>query len=131
MFLKDRFDLPNLKGRMFKLGGRCELQKNFNIDEYSSYENKFVFKKRVPSWRTEQLQKLLESTHLLDTRMYSWDFSLTDEYVEVIDKSFSQFPLGLDTEHTHFINIDKSKLIELDILNVGCYVAADGRYVID
>lgn len=131
LFLKEKFDLPNLKGRMFKLGGRCELQKEFDINEYSSYADKFVFKKRLVSWTSGPQQKAYGTTHLLDTRMYSWDFNLTDEYVSVIDKSFPLFALGLDTEHTHFLNIDKNKLIELDKLHVGCYVAADGRYVID
>jgi hypothetical protein len=39
--------------------------------------------------------------------------------------------MGLDTEHSHLINVPSEKLLEYDMLNVGCVMAANGQYMHD
>lgn len=121
----------NRPGRMFKLGGRCELLEGFSLSDYDNTEGKFVFKKRLNSWMTENDQKVFNSTHILETRLYSWSFSLIDEYLSILDNNMNLISRGLDTEHAHYLNIPKEKLLELDTLNVGCFVAAGAYYIRD
>lgn len=115
------------KGRMFKLGGRCELTKNFTMDDYKNTEGKFVFKNRVVSWMDESVQQRFGSTHILETRLYSWCLSLVDEYLGILNKNFELMNQGFDTEHSHFLNIPKDKLLEFEMLNVTCFVSG-GNY---
>lgn len=119
---KNSLDL-NQKGRMFKLGGRCELLEEFTIDDYKDADGKFVFKTRIASWRDEPTKVNFGATHLLETRLYSWSLDMTDEYISILNKNFELLNQGLDTEHSHFVNIPKDKLLEFEVLNVGCWVA--------
>lgn len=113
----------NQNGRMFKLGGRCELLEEFTMDDYKDADGKFVFKKRLDSWKDEPTKEYFGATHLLETRLYSWNLNMTDEYLHILYKNFELLNQGLDTEHSHFVNVPKDKLLEFDILNVGCWVA--------
>ena len=131
LHLKNNYDFKNMQGRMFKLGGRCNLMESFDISDYDNTFGKFVFKKRLSSWMPEEVQKTFGSTHILETRLYSWCFSLVDEYIEIIHKNFELFNKGLDTEHSHLINIPKDKLLEYDMLNAGCVLALNGQYMLD
>lgn len=129
--MKQSHDLYNTEGRMYKLGGRCKLLENFNIQDHTNLKDKYVFKKRLDTWRTLEQQKVHNSTHLLETRLYSWPFSFADDYLNIIKKNFDLFNDGLDTEHAHFINVPKTHLHEYDKLNVGCIIAASGQYIED
>jgi hypothetical protein len=111
----------NKEGRMFKLGGRCELLEEFTMDDYKDTSGKYVFKKRLNSWKDEQSQ--MGATHLLETRLYSWSLDMVDEYLSILDKNFALLNQGLDTEHAHFLNIPKEKLLEFEVLNVGAMIA--------
>lgn len=122
-FAKIELNLGNEDGRMFKLGGRCELLDEFTLDDYADADGKFVFKKRLDSWMDKTIQNQFGSTHLLETRLYSWSLNMTDEYLSILKKNIQLLNSGLDTEHAHFVNIPKDKLLEFDVLNVGCYVA--------
>lgn len=115
VFAKNTFNF-NQNGRMFKLGGRCELLDEFTMDDYKNADGKFVFKKRVTSWKDPQ-------TYLLETRLYSWSLNMTDEYFSILTKNFQMLYEGADTEHAHFANVPKDNLLEFDVLNVGCMVA--------
>jgi hypothetical protein len=117
--------------RVYKLGGRCHLLPSFNVADHTSMTDMFVFKKRLVTWRTEEQQKIFNSTHLLETRLYSWPYKFNNKYLGIIQKNFSLFAHGLDTEHAHFINIDKTELCEYDKINVGCIIAASGAYIED
>jgi hypothetical protein len=122
------FDLRQ-KGRMFKLGGRCELSPKFNLSDYDNTEGKYVFKERVVSWMDPSIQEQFGSTHILETRLYSWSFSLVDEYLEILEKkNFNLMNQGFDTEHSHFLNIPKDKLLEYEMLNVSCFVSGGNYY---
>ena len=129
--LKTIYDFNTLEGRMFKLGGRCKLQESFDIQDFSNYHGKYIFKKRLNSWMSEDIQQTFGSTHILETRLYSWCFSLIDDYMNVITKNLETFKLGLDTEHSHLLNIDPDKLVELDTLNCECIMALSGQNMID
>jgi hypothetical protein len=130
-FLKSKYDFKTMQGRMFKLGGRSKLQDNFNMRDYDNTEGKFIFKKRLNSWMPIEVQNQFGSTHILETRMYSWCLSLVDEYEQIIYKNFEFMNKGLDTEHCHFLNVPKEKLLEFDMLNVGTTIARNGDYMLD
>lgn len=123
--LKQKFDFAKEKGRIFKMGGRCVFEPVFDIRRYEGYEGKYIFKTRKESWRGP-------GEYLIDTRMYSWCFSLIDEYMEILrDKNPPYILQNIDTEHAHFLNIPHDKLVEFDKLHVGCVVALTGIYVSD
>jgi hypothetical protein len=130
-FLKSKYDFKTMQGRMFKLGGRAKLQDNFNIRDYDNTYGKFIFKKRLASWMPPEIQSRFGSTHILETRSYSWCLSLVDEYEQIIQNNFQLLNNGLDTEHCHFLNIPKDKLLEFDMMNVGMIVARNGDYMLD
>lgn len=131
MHLKEKYDFKNMEGRMFKLGGRVGLLDEFDLKDYDNTFGKFVFKKRVQSWMPLDVQNSYGSTHILETRLYSWCFSLVDEYIDIIHKNFALFNKGLDTEHSHMINVPSSKLLEFDMMNTGCVMALNGQYMHD
>jgi hypothetical protein len=123
--LKEVMDFSNKTGRLFKVTGRGVLEDDFDITRYDDLQGKYAFKTRVPSWRGGD-------HYLLDTRMYSWCFSLVDEYMDILSHKNSSYILNdIDTEHAHFINIPKDKLVEFNKIHVGCIVALTGQYVSD
>lgn len=117
-FVKQNLDLTET-GRIFKLGGRYTLLDEFTIDDYKDGYGKYIFKERTESWMDKSVQQKYNSTHLLQTVSYSWCFSLVDEYLEILDKVMVCMRLGFDTEHAHFLNVPKDKLIEFSKINVG------------
>lgn len=117
--------------RIFKLSGRYKIQKEFNIDSYEGLFGKYVFKSRIPSWLDETTQKNLGSTHLLVTRLFSFCPSLIDNYIEVLIKNFTHLHKGLDTEHAHFLSIDKQYLVEFDRVYCQGYTASKQELLID
>jgi hypothetical protein len=120
--LKELPIFPDIK-RVFKLGGRCKLTDKFDIKDYDNTEGKYVFKKRLDSWMDKSIQESYGSPHILETRLYSLCSTLIDDYIGVLLKNFDSFKLGLDTEHSHFININPDNLIEFDYVNCECIVA--------
>jgi hypothetical protein len=129
-YVRHNFDL-NQKGRVFKLGGRCELSPEFTMDDYEDTEGKYVFKKRLDSWMHESIQKEYGSTHILETRMYSWSLGMSNDYHDILTRNVELLCKGFDTEHAHFLNIPKDKLLEFDMLNVGCFSVGLNRYMND
>lgn len=126
LFAKKHLDL-NQPGRMFKLGARYILLEGFTMDDYKDAEGKYVFRRRTKSWMDEAIQKEFDSPYILETLLYSWSFSLVDEYLDVLHKNVEYMIRGaihrFDTEHAHFFNIPKDKLLEFDKLNAGGHVA--------
>lgn len=109
--------------RIFKFGGRTELEDSFDIREYDGLFGKFVFKKRIPTWMQQPIDG---ADNLLITRMYSFCPSLYDTYLEVIQKNFMVMD-RLDTEHAHFLNIPKNYLVEFDKLHCWGRMAGNGQ----
>lgn len=123
--LKTMFDFSKLHGRIFKMGGRCIFENEFDIKRYAEHEGKYTFKKRKESWRGV-------GQYLIDTRMYSWCFSLIDEYIDILKtKNPPYLVQNIDTEHAHFLTIPQDKLVEFDKIHVGCVVALTGEYISD
>jgi len=129
--LKTIYDFNTMEGRMFKMAARCTLLDNFNIKDYDGTCHKYVFKTRLNSWMDAGIQDVYGSTHILETRLYSWDFSLVDDYLNVIKKNFEKFAMGFDTEHSHLMNIDPNKLVEHDMLHCKMIMALNGQLMLD
>ena len=105
----------NLKGinRIFKLSGRYAINSDFNIDAHNK-KDKYVFKKATKTWMNPIMNG---ATHCFQTRFFSLDYSLIDDYISILKNNISMLQ-HLDTEHAHFINIKKQNLHEIDIMNV-------------
>ena len=111
--------------RIFKFSGRTELLNSFDVHEHEHW-GKYVFKKRIPTWIGDSRKELF--TDLLITRLFSWCPSLMDDYIQVLQKNIStNMQTRVDTEHAHFFNLDKEKLIELDTIHCIGTVATSGN----
>ena len=116
--------LTNVK-RIFKITGRAELTERFNIEDYDNPEmkNKYVFKSSKDSWMARQLR-------LLDTRLWSFDFSMIDEVNQLVRDSYSDcMSTHWDLEHTYYKLINKEKLFEKEVIGLKCQLATDGVFV--
>jgi hypothetical protein len=117
--------------RIFKISGRYKLQDSFDITQYDDLYGKYVFRKRIPSWLAFHDQKLTGATDLFVTRLFSFCPSLIDEYMNVLISNFKSLDLGLDTEHSHFLNISKKHLVEFEKVHCEGLVAANGELLED
>lgn len=103
--------------RIFKFSARTVLTDSFDIKEYDNLYGKYVFKTRMPSWLPEDKQKQT-TDNLLITRMYSMCPSLLTDYFKVLVDSFQDVhKYNIDTEHAHFKNLDKNKLVEFETIH--------------
>lgn len=112
--------------RIFKYSARSELLPEFNIKDYDGLFGKYVFKKRMESWMTPERKQNI-TDHLYITRFYSFCPSLLDDYTNSLQSIFNSIvQYGIDTEHSHFKHIDKSNVVEFDMLNVKGIMASSG-----
>ena len=110
--------------RIFKFSGRTDLLNSFNVYEHDQW-GKYVFKKRIPTWLTDS--RKVHATDLLITRLFSFCPSLIDDYIQVLHKNISTImQMRVDTEHAHFLNINKDLLVELDTIHCIGTVATTG-----
>jgi hypothetical protein len=108
--------------RVFKITGRGELTDRFNIEDYNNpdMKGKYVFKTSVPSWMARQLR-------LVDTRLWSFDYSLFEEVNQLVRDAYSDcMATHWDLEHTYYKLLDKTKLFEKDVIGLKCQLASDG-----
>lgn len=119
--------LPSIK-RIHKLSARSTLLDSFDINHYTDeYRGKYIFKERIPSWMQKELTNQSGADHLLITRMFSLCTSLIDDYIETLGSIFDDVnKFNIDTEHAHFKNIDKDKLVEWKNLNFMGIMAGNG-----
>ena len=111
--------------RVYKFSGRTELLNSFDVHEHEHW-GKYVFKKRMPTWIADSRNQIY--TDLLITRLFSLCPSLIDDYIQVLHKNISTtMQVRVDTEHAHFHNIDKDKLVELDTIHCIGTVATSGN----
>jgi hypothetical protein len=118
--------LPGIQ-RVFKLTGRGKLTDDFDIEYYNKPEviGKFVYKKRVQSWMSKEV-------FLVDTRISSFCYSILPEAKEMMKTLVNHcLQTGRDVEHCTFELIDKSKLIEKDILGYECRISSTGEFRYD
>jgi len=118
--------MPDVK-RIFKYSARTILLDDFNLEAYNDLEGKYVFKKALPSWLPKERQQEV-SEHLYITRFYSFCVSLIENYLNTLPKILDTIiDYGVDTEHLHFMCINKSKIIEFENLYCEGVLAGNGQ----
>ena len=125
---KSNFDIMRLMHsvkRIFKISGRYKLSEQFDIDSYNDCFGKYVFKTRIKSWMSNSILTQFNSTDLLTTRLYSFCPSLIDDYINVLINNFQYLGMGFDTEHAHFLNINKKYLNEHNIVGIEGIIASN------
>ena len=126
-YLQQNPDLLEGVERRFKITGRLQLDDGFNLSDYDGLNDKYVFKKCVPTWMSTPIH---DATHVFDTRLWSMSTSLIDTHTQVLEKVFPL--LGpLDLEHAYFATIDKEKVVEFDKVHCLGQVASTGEWKFD
>ena len=98
--------------RIFKISARSELTDEFKISIYDNPKlfGKYIFKERVPTW----IEDKSITSHLLQTRFYSFCPSLIDDYIGTLQRVLNScVHYGIDFENAHFREIRKDRLVEL------------------
>ena len=117
-------DMLSHVGRIFKISGRTDLTDGFDVEEHM-VEGKYVFKKRIPTWLSDSRKEF--ATNLLITRMFSFCPTLVKDYMKLCETNISLvLQTRIDTEHAHFVNINKDLLVELDEIHCTGIVAGTG-----
>lgn len=115
--------------RVFKISGRYQLNKHFNINDYKS---KFLDNKYICQFLEYNENIGEDNTHYhvygnkgsLVTALWSFDRYLFNEIIRTLEKSYLYlqkmilYTNGNDIEHSIYHFIDKSKLINTRILGV-------------
>lgn len=110
--------------RIVKLSGRTILTDEFDIAEHD-HSGKYVFKTRIPTWIADSRKEF--ATDLLITRMYSFCPTLIDNYMNLCSINVNLInQTHVDTEHAHFVNINKDLLVELDTIYCQGIMAGTG-----
>jgi hypothetical protein len=113
--------------RIFKFSARSLLEDDFDLKEYDNLFGKYVFKKAIPSWMPENRKQNI-TDHLYITRMYSFCPSLIDNYLQTLQPILNNvIRHGIDTEHSHYLCIDKRYVNEFDRLKCSGIVAASAE----
>lgn len=114
--------------RVFKLSGRTNMLEGYDPKAYDNMYGKYVFKKAMPSWLPPQKQLESGCDHLYITRMYSFCVSLVDNYLNTLPAIYQTINQhGVDTEHAHYGNIDKSLTVEFENLYCEGVLAGNGQ----
>ncbi len=113
--------------RIFKYSARTILENDFDINEYDNLYGKYVFKKSIPSWMSPE-RKINITDHLYITRMFSFCPSLIDNYLQTLQPILNNvITHGIDTEHSHYLCLDKRYVVEFDRLKCAGIVAGSGE----
>jgi hypothetical protein len=120
----DMKEVMNGVGRIFKFSARTDLTDGFNVEEHI-HQGKYVFKKRMETWLEDSRKEF--ATDLLITRMFSFCPTLMEDYMKMCENNISLIlQTRIDTEHAHFVNINKDLLVELDEIHCTGIVAGTG-----
>ena len=110
--------------RIFKLSGRYQLSYKFDISLYDNMNANYVFKTRDK----HEYQK----DCFLHTRMWSFGYSILEETIELISKSFGTlFSENITIEESIYKHIDKTKLTEINRIYCEGYIAPWNELIID
>ena len=113
--------------RIFKYSARTILENDFDINEYDNLFGKYVFKKSIPSWMSPE-RKINITDHLYITRMFSFCPSLIDNYLQTLQPILNNvITHGIDTEHSHYLCLDKRYVVEFDRIKCAGIVAGSGE----
>lgn len=121
----------NLIGkRIFKLTGRYRLTDSFDISEYEKeyWNGMYCFK--VNEWDVSMDNwKTRERVIYFETRLWSMDASLFDEYYALIPQIFDFIMLKQhNIEIGHFYNIPHQKVIDPDVMHIEGVAGDTGVY---
>jgi hypothetical protein len=111
--------------RVFKITGRATLTDNFRIEDYDNpdMKGKYVFKTPVVSWMSPMFK-------LVDTRLWSFDYSLLDQTNQMVRDAYQDCMTGpFDLEHVYYKKLDKEKLFTKDVIGLQCVLASDGTLI--
>ena len=113
--------------RIFKYSARTILEDDFDINEYDNLFGKYVFRKSIPSWMSPE-RKINITDHLYITRMFSFCPSLLDNYLQTLQPILNNvITHGIDTEHSHYLCLDKRYVVEFDRVKCAGIVAGSGE----
>ena len=123
--LKQSKALSGVK-RIFKYSARSFLDNSFDITKYDDHFGKYIFKKAIPSWMPEERKQNIID-HLYITRMFSFCPSLIDNYLQSLQLILNNvIQHQIDTEHSHYLCLDKKYIVEFDELGCNGVVAGSG-----
>jgi hypothetical protein len=101
--------------RIFKISGRYCLSETFDITVYHNMQGKFCFKTRDQD---------SGGNTFLHSRMWSACGSLLDEMQSLTSRAFDTHLMeNITIEQALYKNIDKDKLLELDVIHCEGYIA--------
>jgi hypothetical protein len=104
--------------RIFKYSARSALNNDFDISKYDNLYGRYVFKTAIPSWMDENRKRNV-TDHLYITRFYSLCPSLLDNYLQTLQPILNNvIQHGIDTEHSHYLCLDRRLVTEFDTLGV-------------
>lgn len=104
--------------RIFKYSARSVLNDDFDITKYDNLYGRYVFKTAIPSWMDENRKRNV-TDHLYITRFYSLCPSLLDNYLQTLQPILNNvIQHGIDTEHSHYLCLDRRLVTEFDTLGV-------------
>lgn len=113
--------------RIFKYSARSALTDNFDITKYDNLFGKYVFKKSIPSWMDENKKRSI-TDHLYITRFYSLCPSLLDNYLQTLQPILNNvIQHGIDTEHSHYLCLDKRYVVEFENVGVEGIMGGTGQ----
>jgi hypothetical protein len=122
--------------RIFKISGRYNLNDNFDISKYldESLKDKFVFKKKMLS---QFVYTLTNQSLQHPTRLYSFDTSLLDYYIETLDRMTEHMQeitnenRYIDIEHLVCKFIPNNKKVEFGRLGIEGNIAPHKTFIED
>ena len=113
--------------RIFKYSARSVLNDNFDITKYDDKFGKYVFKTAMPSWMDENRKRDI-TDHLYITRFYSMCPSLLDNYLDRLQSILQNIQQhGIDTEHAHYLCLDRKDVVEFDTIGVEGIMGGTGQ----
>lgn len=114
--------------RIYKISGRYRLNSNFK--KADEYVDKYVFTKPTKTWMTEDRIKQTGVDHVYQSRLYSFDYSLLDQFLsEMVNVINDECSLGIDIEHALYKNFKKYDPVELDIIGLCGNLAPNGESI--
>ena len=122
--------------RVFKLSGRYQLNKEFDLSWYDNYKTQHLI--TVGASRRSQFPyatTLVERQYM--SRLWSWPTKLTDEVIDVYNRGLVYMSERLDQggyvdiEHMLYKFLDPAKLIEKQIVGLEGNIAPNGAAVRD
>lgn len=113
--------------RIFKITGRLQLDTNFDLNQYSDKQGKYVFAKKIPTWMSIPYQN---ANYLYITRLYSLCSSLITTHIDVLKKMWNYFD-HVDFEHAMFASVPNELVIEFDRVHCVGHIASSGELSYD